>query len=99
MIQRTMASKEDLRALATKAELQVVKDNLRDFRKGMGGFQKDMREFKQATAEQFMSLHEDVAYARNATGMVVRSDAGQDKDIDRLKDRVHRLEQKAGFAM
>ena len=101
MIQRTMASKEDLKALetTTKKELQVVKDDLHDFRQEMTEFKQDMRQFQQATAEQFMSLHEDVAYARNATSMVVKSDAAQDKDIDRLKERTYRLEQKAGFAM
>ena len=97
MIQRTMASKEDLRGV--KDDLQGVKDDLQEFRQEMTEFKQDMRQFQQATIEQFMSLHEDVAYARNATSMVVKSDTAQDKEIDRLKERTHRLEQKAGFAM
>ena len=97
MIQRTMASKEDLQGV--KDDLQDFRAEMTEFKEDMGRFKQDMRQFQQAMAEQFMSLHEDVAYARNATSMVVKSDAAQDKEIDRLKERAHRLEQKAGFAV
>ncbi len=82
VIQRTMASKEDLKQFVTKDDLKqlVTKGELRDLREEI--------------LEGFGSLREDVHYIRTTMNMLVQNDTAQDAEIGRLDIRVSKLEQK-----
>lgn len=82
MIQRTMASKEDLANLSGKMESRM---------ENMESVMKDMQEEMSVTRE-------DVRYIRNTMTALVSNDAAQDAAVVNLAERVEILEDRATLA-
>jgi uncharacterized protein (UPF0335 family) len=79
------ATKEDLKDLATKVELNEVTLN-------------DVKGTVQNIVEELNAMHVDVRYIRSTTDALVHSDVAQEAAIEDLTSRVDRLEQKVGLA-
>ena len=83
VIQRTMASKEDLKQLATKKELGEVREELGQVRTGL-----------REVVGEMGNMREDIHYIRTTMTMLVQNDTAQDAEIGKLDIRVGKLEQK-----
>ena len=94
MIQRTMASKEDLKAFATKVDLDEMRGDISEMRGDINGIKGGMNEMR----EEIGNLQKDVSYIRTTMNALVSNDLAQDGAIEELRDRTSRLEFKAGFA-
>lgn len=82
LIQRTMASKDDLHAFRGEIseEMNVLRGQVLE------------------VLEEMNATHADVRYIRSTVDKLVRSDIAQNTAIEDLASRTHRLEQKAGLA-
>ena len=76
-------------AVDKRFEPMATKDDLKRF--ATKGDLKDI-------ADELNATHADVRYIRSRTDALVRSDIAEEAAITDLTTRVHRLEQKAGFA-
>lgn len=81
------ATKDDLKELATKVELNEVKVDLNNVK----GIVRDI-------VEELNAMHADVRHIRSTTDALVHSDIVQEAAIEDLTSRVHRVEKKVGFA-
>ena len=70
-------------------------------RDGLGRLEKRvdvLESIQKDMLEELQTTHEDVRHIRTTVTMLTHSDAAHEAAVTGLKDRVYRLEQKAGFA-
>lgn len=79
MIQRTMASKEDL---------AMVKNDVTEIKEDVAGLKSVMRDMQ----EELNETRKDVSYIRSTMNALVSNDATQDAAIVNLAERVEILE-------
>lgn len=72
---------------ATKEDIRTLDRRIDN----VASIQKDM-------LEEMNTMHTDIRYIRGTVNKLVQSEIAQDTAISDLTSRVHRLEQKAGFA-
>lgn len=93
-VQERMATKDDLKGLATQAALDTIRDAVAETKESVT----EAKGIMQDMLEELNATHADVRYIRSTVDALVRSDIAHDAAIEDLAPRVHRLEQKAGLA-
>lgn len=93
-VQERMATKDDLKGLATQAALDTIRDAVAETKESVT----EAKGIMQDMLEELNATHADVRYIRSTTDTLVHSEIVHEAAIEDLTARVHRLEQKTGLA-
>ena len=93
-MQERMATKDDLKQLATQEALDTIREAVAETKESVT----EAKGIMQDMLEELNATHADVRYIRSTVDKLVHSDIVHDATIQDLTSRVHRLEQKAGLA-
>jgi hypothetical protein len=91
---KRLATKEDLKALATQETVSAVMEAVAKTKEGMTALTGLMTEM----LEELTAAHEDVRYVRTIVTMQAHSDAAHEAAIESLRKRLERVERKVGIA-